>query len=246
MTRRQTVADIMQREVATLDAGDRLDLADDIMRLGRVRHMPVLEDGRAVGVVSNRDLLAASLSKALEFDDSQRRTFMRSIEVREVMTADLVTVEPETPLRAAAATLLQKQIGCLVVVGDDDVLVGLVTETDLLRAAFLRDEEDEEPARTLDVEAKQGGTPMTDLGDRLREEFDDLKRMRDELRVRVHLGKAEAKELWEKLEHKFGEVEGKVKLVSRESREPLEEVGEAARLLVGEIRDGYKRIRDAL
>jgi CBS domain-containing protein len=131
------VSEIMQSEVVTLAANDRLDLADDVMRLGRVRHLPVLEDGRVVGVVSQRDLLAASLSKALDFEARDRRTFLRSVDVGEVMSRDVATIGPEASLGEAAALLLGRRIGCLPVAKPDGTLVGLVTETDLLRAAFL-------------------------------------------------------------------------------------------------------------
>ena len=56
------VSKIMRREVATLAAEEKLDLADDIMRLGRVRHMPVTQDSKLVGIVSTRDLMAAAES----------------------------------------------------------------------------------------------------------------------------------------------------------------------------------------
>ena len=107
---------------------------------------------------------------------------------------------------------------------------------DLLEAALV--DENEEPN-------EKEVTAMT-VADELAKEVEELKRMRDELRVRIHLGKAEAKELWEKTESKLHEVEGKLKSVSAEAKEPLHDVGAAARLLVDEIKDGYKRIRDAL
>ena len=134
------VSELMRSEVVTLGASDRLDLADDVMRLGRVRHIPVLDDGRVVGIVTHRDLLAASLSKALAFDPKQRRTFLHSVDVGEVMTRDVVTVAADATLGEAATLLLGRRIGCLPVVKPDGTLVGLVTETDLLRAAFLPDE----------------------------------------------------------------------------------------------------------
>lgn len=80
----------------------------------------------------------------------------------------------------------------------------------------------------------------------LGDELEELRRVRDELRVKIHLGKAEAKELWEKTEHKLEEFEQKVKSVSSQVEEPLHDVGEAAKLLLDEIKDGYRRIRGAL
>jgi F0F1-type ATP synthase membrane subunit b/b' len=82
--------------------------------------------------------------------------------------------------------------------------------------------------------------------DRIESELQDLKRIRDELRVRIHLGKAEAKELWEKSEEKIEAVEAKVRSVRKQAEQPLDNVRDAARLLLDEIRDGFERIRAAL
>jgi CBS domain-containing protein len=132
------ISRIMRTEFASLRATDRLDLADQIMKLGRVRHLPVLDpDGRIIGIVSNRDLLEASLTNVLDFEREQRQSFLHSVDVAEVMTREVETIAPDAPLAAAASRLVGHRIGCLPVVRDDRVMVGLVTETDLLAAAFL-------------------------------------------------------------------------------------------------------------
>jgi CBS domain-containing protein len=130
------VEHVMQREFASVRSDERLDFVDDVMALGRVRHMPVVDDGKLVGVVSQRDLLAASLSRVLAFDAQERRTFLRSVDVKEVMASRPITVSPATSLADAAALMLRHKIGCLPVVGPGGEAVGLVTETDLLRAAY--------------------------------------------------------------------------------------------------------------
>jgi len=135
------VSEVMRRDFVSLNRNDRLDFADEVMRFGRIRHLPVLDHGRVVGIVSNRDLLAASLTRVLSFSRSQRDTFLHSVEVAEVMTKDVCCTAPDTPLAEAARLLLARKIGCLVVVGEGDRAVGLVTETDLLRAAYLRGED---------------------------------------------------------------------------------------------------------
>jgi CBS domain-containing protein len=136
-----TVGDIMRRDFVSLHANDKLDFVEDVMSLGRIRHLPVLENGRLVGIVSQRDLLAASLSRVLDFDAPERRTFLRSVEVAETMTREVVTVHPQTPLPEAARLMLRHAIGSLPVVAEDGTPVGLVTESDLLRAAYLEGEE---------------------------------------------------------------------------------------------------------
>ena len=131
-----TVDDLMEREVVTLVGTDTLGLADDIMRLGRIRHLPVVaarDATRLVGILSQRDLYRAALSSVLGTDQAVEREWLKHVAVREVMTPDPVTVPPGTPVRRAVELMLARRIGCLPVVGADGGLVGLVSETDCLR-----------------------------------------------------------------------------------------------------------------
>jgi CBS-domain-containing membrane protein len=135
----RAVATVMRTEVASLRVGDRLDLVEQVMQLGRIRHLPVLDDaGRVVGILSSRDLLEASLTSVLALDPAQRRSFLHSVAVAEVMTRHVETIAPEAPLATAASRMLSHRIGCLPVVGKDGTMVGLITETDLLAAAYGR------------------------------------------------------------------------------------------------------------
>ena len=139
--RHRTVSEIMRSEFVSLELADKLDFAQQIMQLGRIRHLPVLSQGRVVGIVSNRDLLAASLSKVLQLAREQRHSFLGMVEVAEVMTKDVETVPPETTLEEAARLMLRRKIGCLIVTKEDCLPLGLVTETDLLREAYLPGED---------------------------------------------------------------------------------------------------------
>lgn len=125
------VRDLMQPEVATLKADDHLDLADDIMRLGRIRHMPVVDGDRVVGIVSQRDLFRAAISSVLKLRPAAEREWLAKIAVREVMTTELISVAPDTTIRAAIGRMLEKRIGCLPVV-EHGKLVGLLSEADCL------------------------------------------------------------------------------------------------------------------
>jgi CBS domain-containing protein len=87
--------------------------------------------GRLVGVVSERDLLRASLSNLAHRSD-ERRAFLEGVDIAQVMSAPPVTVGPDASVEEAACVMADRKIGCLPVV-DGDELVGLVTETDLLR-----------------------------------------------------------------------------------------------------------------
>ncbi|HYV56687.1 MAG TPA: CBS domain-containing protein [Candidatus Nitrosopolaris sp.] len=126
------VRDLMRREVVTLAAGGTLDVADGIMRLGRIRHLPVLSEGLVVGIVSQRDLFRATVSSLLQFRREAEREWLSRIPVQAVMTSHVFTVGPSIALRAAVGIMLEKRIGCLPVV-EDGRLVGLLSESDCLR-----------------------------------------------------------------------------------------------------------------
>ena len=135
------VSEVMQTEFMHLSPKDGLDFVEEVMGLGRVRHFPVLDDGKLVGIVSHRDLLAASLTRILDFEGTHRRSFLRSVEVGEVMSRDVRTVSPDTPLADVARTMLRHKIGCVMVIDDEQEPVGLVTESDLLSRAYLFQDE---------------------------------------------------------------------------------------------------------
>ncbi len=126
------VADLMQAEPATLNADDHLDLADDIMRLGRIRHLPVVSGGALVGMLSQRDLYRAGLSSLLQLKYTAERDWLSKIPVKAVMATNVITIDPQASMRRAAARMLEHKIGCLPVV-EDGRLVGLLSETDCLR-----------------------------------------------------------------------------------------------------------------
>jgi len=126
------VRDIMKTGVVTIGAGDTLSTVEDIMTLGGVRHIPVVRGGVLVGVVSQRDLLRASLSNLTGFGHEERRAFLQVVEITRVMSTPPIIISPEAEIREAARLLAEKGIGCLPVI-EEGKLVGLLTETDVLR-----------------------------------------------------------------------------------------------------------------
>ena len=84
------------------------------------------------------------------------------------------------------------------------------------------------------------------LRDRIDREAEDLRVAREELRVRLHLGKLEARDLWEQLEKKWQHAEGKLKVLGDASQEVAADVGEAAGLALAELKEGYAKLRRLL
>jgi CBS domain-containing protein len=126
------IRDLMQQEVVTLRAGDSLGLAEDIMQLRRIRHLPVLSASVVVGIVSQRDLYRAAVSSVLQFRRSAEREWLGSVPVRAVMSANVITAAPDDTVHTSVELMLRHRIGCLPVV-EHGKLVGLISETDCLR-----------------------------------------------------------------------------------------------------------------
>ena len=122
----------MGKKLVTISVSERLSTVEDIMTLGHVRHMPVVQGGKLVGVVSERDLLRASLSVLSEHRGPERRAFLHVVEIARVMSAPPIVIGPDATIDEAALVMAEKKIGCLPVV-ERDRLVGMVTETDVLR-----------------------------------------------------------------------------------------------------------------
>jgi CBS domain-containing membrane protein len=131
------VKHIMTSPVIGLFAEQTLPLAEDIMTLKHLRHLPVLDDsGRLLGLVSHRDLLRAKISTLTGLTEAQRRARQEDVRIRALMTRDVWTVRPDTLASIAGRTLLDHKFGCLPVIGDTDLVVGIITERDFLRFAI--------------------------------------------------------------------------------------------------------------
>jgi CBS domain-containing protein len=126
------VREIMMGSPVTLKPDDTLALANDVISLGRIRHIPVVEDGKLRGMLTERDLMGAAASQIFGLKQSSKTALLKSVLIRDVMKKRVVTVAPDTPIKDAAHLLADKKIGCLPVVSEG-TLVGLVTTTDILR-----------------------------------------------------------------------------------------------------------------
>lgn len=126
------VREIMTTDIEVVDRNDNLRAVEERMAAKQLRHLPVLEQGDIVGLVTQRDLFKAAMSSTMGYGEKAQKTYLQSVRVKEIMTYPVVTISPETPVATAADMIITKGIGCLPVV-DGTTLVGMVTKTDLLR-----------------------------------------------------------------------------------------------------------------
>lgn len=137
MPQHMKVCDLMSSDLVTLTEEETLAHAKRCMASGRIRHLPVVRDGKLVGLVTHRDLLAASFSIFAEVDGAEQRRIFSRISVRELMHRSVRTVGPEVPVAEAARILLENKYGCLPVIDGEGTLLGLITEADFLRLTVL-------------------------------------------------------------------------------------------------------------
>lgn len=124
--------EIMMGSPVTLKPEDTLDLANDVISLGRIRHIPIVDGSRLVGIVTERDLIGAAAEKIFGLKRKSKSALLKTVLIKEVMKKRVITAAPDTPIKDVAHLMADKKIGCVPVVSDG-MVVGLVTTTDILR-----------------------------------------------------------------------------------------------------------------
>ena len=125
-------SELMTPDPDIVTPGTSLHTAIVMMNEGGYRHLPVMENGRLTGIITNRDLRLALDSPLVNKDTADRIQLLQDHTVAECMTADPMTVTPHTPIYKVAEILSLNKIGALPVI-EYDQLVGIITVSDLLR-----------------------------------------------------------------------------------------------------------------
>ena len=134
MADRLRVRDLMSKPVRTLGPNEPVAGADELMRMERIRHLPVLDEAGALcGIVSQRDLFRGALARALGDAESVEAKLLGLLRVKDVMNAPVVTASPDETVAEAAARMVDGKLGCLVVV-EDGRMLGILTESDFVRS----------------------------------------------------------------------------------------------------------------
>ncbi len=127
------VCDWMMKEVVTVNGATGIRVAAELMKARKIRHLPVVEGERLIGIVTDRDLRQAMPPQALCLDVHEVDYLMDEVHVCDVMTKRIVGVSPDVSIVKAAELMVRNKIGCLVVL-EGEALVGIITESDILRA----------------------------------------------------------------------------------------------------------------
>ena len=132
MRKRTPVYSIMTTNVVSLNTTDSLEKAEMLFKEHNIRHIPVVEGKRIIGILSYTDLLRISFADAAGEDEQDIDTTVYNMfTIEQVMAKKLVTVTSDTTIKEVAEILAKKEFHALPVV-DNDMLIGIVTTTDLI------------------------------------------------------------------------------------------------------------------
>lgn len=127
------VCDWMTKEVVRVSRVTSLRGAAELMKARKIRHLPVMERDRLIGIVTDRDVRQAMPSPTVSFSSHEPQNLLDKVYVRDIMTIRVVAVSPDVSIAKAAGLMCRNKIGCLPVL-DEEALVGIIAESDILRA----------------------------------------------------------------------------------------------------------------
>ncbi|HEY7650877.1 MAG TPA: CBS and ACT domain-containing protein [Methylomirabilota bacterium] len=155
------VGDIMRRDVVTVGPKTRWPEAMGLLGRRGIRHLPVLAEGRLVGIVSDRDFKVAMVPPGASRATLELTYLLDALTIGEIMTRTVITVTPEWPVEEAARLMTREKISALPVT-QDGRLVGIVTETDVV-GLFMRALGAAEPSSRLDVVMGEGRSALAEI-----------------------------------------------------------------------------------
>ncbi len=126
------VRDAMTRSPITVSPDTRLPEIAGLMRQHKIRRVPVLDDGKLVGIISQSDVTAAMPSVASTLSRWESDSLLDKLQAKDFMTSPVYATSPDCALEDVASFLIEKRIGAVPVL-DDAALVGIVTESDIFR-----------------------------------------------------------------------------------------------------------------
>jgi CBS domain-containing protein len=126
------ISDIMTDEVITISVNDSLYDAENLFKKNKIRHIPVVNGKKIIGMLSYTDLLRISFADAVDEDGQIDSTVYDMFAIEQVMARNIQTIDINSSVKDAAEVLAEKEFHALPVVKDKN-LVGIITTTDLIK-----------------------------------------------------------------------------------------------------------------
>lgn len=162
------IKDWMATTILTVDANTSVMRATRTMKENNIRRLPVLSHGKLAGIITDRDLKDASPSSKADMDIHEMYYLLSEMKVKDVMTGNPVCLKKDDTLEKAAMVMLKERISGLLVVDDNGNLVGLLSESDVLRG-FIHATGIQDGAYQFVIDMPDAGGSVSHLVDTLRQ-----------------------------------------------------------------------------
>ncbi len=141
------VRDVMSSPAIVIGPNATVPMAAALMKQHHIRHLPVVENGRLVGIVSQGDVRQASIAASINADSYELHFMLDRLTASKIMARKVFTVTPDAFIVHAAELMTEKKVAGLPVVEKDGSVVGIITESDLLKMLVTRlRQAEEQPA----------------------------------------------------------------------------------------------------
>jgi CBS domain-containing protein len=233
------VRDLMSHPVHSCSSKDTADRAANLMWEHDVGSIPVIDsEAGLLGVVTDRDLVMAV---------HLQNRHLSEIPVTAVMGPQPFVCSPEDSIGRAEQIMSAHQVHRLPVV-EDGLVVGMLSTNDLVRAASAgwRQYKSAGIVQTLAAIAAPRKAVIVDGVGEPVAGLDALRQIRDELRLQIHLARADALDEWEKAESKWFRIQSQLSMTEAGAAKAAKEATVAWKQLVREMNDGYSRVRESL
>ena len=203
------IKDWMATTILTVDANTSVMRAGRTMKDNTIRRLPVVSQGKLAGIITDRDLKEASPSSKTEMDMHELYYLLSEMKVKDVMTGNPICLNQNDTLEKAAVVMLNEKISGLLIVDTEDNLVGLLSESDVLRG-FIHATGIQDGAFQIVMDMSDAGGSVSKLIDVLRQNkarvlsiltsFDDAPAGSKRVSVRIMPYNGEVDELVKELE----------------------------------------------
>ena len=129
------IRNFMTKNVITIDAEESMPKAIQLLKQHKINMMPVTQQGKIVGVITDRDLKKASPSEATDLDTHELKYLLNKIKIKDIMTKEVITVPPDFTIEEAAEVLMNQDISGAPVVNEQGGMEGIITSTRPLQSA---------------------------------------------------------------------------------------------------------------
>jgi len=131
------VGNWMSKDVISVDVSDSMQDAARLIRGHKIKHLPVIENGKLVGIVTDTDLKRASASDVTTLEIHELLFLISEIKISDIMTKDPITIPLDYTIDEAAQILLEHKLSGAPVVDDEGQIAGVITQTDIFRVLVL-------------------------------------------------------------------------------------------------------------